>query len=162
MTTIVRHKRTGNEYILLSITGETNKANPSRFLSELFEREKSEVSCSATICDVKGNLFLAYIDELVVTEIDGKKPADVLGSEGQGNDESAEYYSPEPIEPVVDNVYDDGDLDDFESDELLEEEFDRDENEDDDMSDRPKTSFVYGQGSPAQRNPSDDDDEDWI
>lgn len=148
MTTIVRHKRTGNEYILLSITGETNKANPSRFLSELFEREKSEGSCLATICDVRGNLFLAYIDELVVTEIDGKKPADIL---------------PEPtVEPVVNNVYADGDLNDFESDELLEEEFDRDEDEDDDADDRPKTSFVYGQGSPAQRNLSDEDDEDWI
>ena len=150
MTTIVRHKRTGNEYILLGVTGETNKVNPSRFLSELFEREKSEVSCSATICDARGNIFLAYIDELIVTEIDGKKLADLL---------------PEPIdEPVrdVDNRYEDAGLDDFESDEL-EEEFDRDEDEDDDVSDEPKTSFVYGQGSPAQRNISDeDDDEDWI
>lgn len=147
MTTIVRHKRTGNEYILLGITAESNKANPSRFLSELFEREKSEMSCSATICDVKGNLFLAYIDELIVTEIDGKKLADIL---------------PEPTaEPVVDNVYDDENLDEYEDEELLEEEFDRDENED--VSERPKTSFVYGQGSPAQRNLSDeDDDEDWI
>lgn len=148
MTTIVRHKRTGNEYILLGITGESNKANPSRFISELFERQKSEVSCSATICDVRGNLFLAYIDELVVTEIDGKKLADIL---------------PEPtVEPVVDNMYADGDLNDFESDELLEEEFDPDGDEDDDAEDRPKTSFVYGQGSPAQRNLSDEDDEDWI
>ena len=146
MTTIVRHKRTGNEYILLGITGEANKANPSRFLSELFEREKSEVSCSATICDVRGNLFLAYVDELVVTEIDGKKPADLL---------------PEPtVEPVVDNVYDDGNLDEYEDEELLEE-FDRDE-DNEDVSDPPKTSFVYGQGSPAQRNVRDDDEEDWI
>lgn len=147
MTTIVKHKRTGNEYILIGITGESNKANPSRFLSELFEREKSEVSCSATVCDVRGNLFLAYIDELVVIEIDGKKLADIL---------------PEPtVKPVVDNVYDDGDLDEYEDEELLEEEFDR--NDSDDVSDEPKTSFVYGQGSPAQRNVRDeDDDEDWI
>ena len=146
MTTIVRHKRTGNEYILLSITGESNKANPSRFLSELFEREKPEVTCSATICDVHGNLFLAYIDELIVTEIDGTKPADIL---------------PEPtVEPVVDNVYADAEQDDFESDELDEE---LDEEDDDDVSNVPKTSFVYGQGSPAQRNLSDEDeDEDWI
>ena len=149
MTIIVRHKRTGNEYILLSITGESNKTNPSRFLSELFEREKSDVSCSATICDVRGNLFLAYIDELIVTEIDGKKLADIL---------------PEPtVEPVVDSVYTDADLDEFESDEMLEEEFDRDEDEDEDVPDEPKTSFVYGQGSPAQRNLGDEDeDEDWI
>lgn len=148
MTTIVRHKRTGNEYILLSITGEINKANPSRFISELFEREKSQGSCLATICDVGGNLFLAYIDELVVTEIDGNKPADIL---------------PEPtVEPVVENVYDDGGLDEYEDEELLEEDT-IDEDEDGDRTDPPQTSFVYGQGSPAQRNLSDeDDDEDWI
>jgi hypothetical protein len=78
MTTIVKHRRTGNEYILLGINGETNKANPSRFISELFNQEKSEVSCSATVCDVQGNIFLAYIDDLVVTEIDGIKPAEIL------------------------------------------------------------------------------------
>ncbi|MEO0014970.1 MAG: hypothetical protein RLZZ535_3359 [Cyanobacteriota bacterium] len=78
MTTIVKHRRTGNEYILLSINGETNKANPSRFISELFNQEKSEVSCSATVCDVQGNIFLAYIDDLVVTEINGIKPAEIL------------------------------------------------------------------------------------
>ena len=146
MTTTVRHKRTGNEYILLGITGETNKANPSRFLSELFEREKTEGSCLATICDIRGNLFLAYIDELVVTEIDGKKPADIL---------------PEPtVEPVVDNVYDNEDLNEYEDEEFLEEDI---RDDDDDVSDEPKTSFVYGQGSSAQRNLSDeDDDEDWI
>jgi hypothetical protein len=78
MTIIVKHRRTGNEYILLGINGETNKANPSRFISELFNQEKSEVSCSATVCDVQGNIFLAYIDDLVVTEIDGVKPAEIL------------------------------------------------------------------------------------
>lgn len=78
MTTIVKHKRTGNEYILLGINGEENKVNPSRFISELFTSEKSEVSYSATVCDVRGNLFLAYIDDLIVTEIDGHKPADIL------------------------------------------------------------------------------------
>lgn len=144
MTTIVRHKRTGNEYILLGIAGDADKGNPSRFISELFDRQKSEVSSSATICDVMGNMFMAYIDDLVVVEIDGKKPADIL---------------PEPTnEPVRDNRYDDPELDDFESDEPLEEEFDREED-----SDRPNTSFVYGQGSPAQSNVStEDDDEDWI
>ena len=57
---------------------EVNRANPSRFISELFNQEKSEISCSATVCDVKGNMFLAYIDDLVVVEIDGIKPAEIL------------------------------------------------------------------------------------
>lgn len=78
MTTIVKHRRTGNEYILLGINGEAKAANPSRFISELFNQEKSEISCSATVCDVKGNMFLAYIDDLVVVEIDGIKPAEIL------------------------------------------------------------------------------------
>ena len=56
---------------------------------------------------LRKNLFLAYIDELIVTEIDGEKPADIL---------------PElTVEPVVDNVYDDGGLDEDEDEELLEE-----------------------------------------
>lgn len=78
MTTIVKHRRTGNEYILLNINGEAKAANPSRFINELFNQEKSQVSCSATVCDVHGNIFLAYIDDLVVVEIDGIKPAEIL------------------------------------------------------------------------------------
>lgn len=55
-----------------------DRANPSRFISELFERGKSTLSCSATVCDVSGNMFLADLDDLVVAEIDGVKPAEIL------------------------------------------------------------------------------------
>ena len=139
MTTIVKHRRTGNHYILLSITG--NKANPSRFISELFDRQKSEVS-TAAVCDFQGNIFLAQIDELTVLEIDGKKPADLLP-------ELADETTPE-------NVYVEQ-SDDFD-DEELEEEFD-------DEQDRAPTpadsgSFIYGQGSTAQSEV--EDEEDWI
>lgn len=85
MTTIVSDRRTGNQYILLGINSEANKANPSRFISELFNQEKSEVSCSATVCDVQGNIFLAYIDDLLVVEIDGVKPAEILPPEQPRN-----------------------------------------------------------------------------
>ena len=60
MTTIVKHKRTGNKYILLGINGEGDKVNPSRFISELFSQEKSDVSCSATVCDFQGNIFFGF------------------------------------------------------------------------------------------------------
>ncbi|BAZ46146.1 hypothetical protein NIES4102_31750 [Chondrocystis sp. NIES-4102] len=78
MTTIVKHKRTGNQYILLGVVGEGSKVNPSRFLNDLFTQDKPEVSYLATVCDVVGNIFLVYINDLVILEIDGKKPVDLL------------------------------------------------------------------------------------
>ena len=117
MTTIVRHRKTGNEYILLSVNGEENKTNPSRFINELFNssQKKTEISCSATVCDVRGNLFLAYIDDLVVVEIDGQKPSDILPE--------AEYSEPE-YDSVEDNSYrqpiSDFDDEDFNDEELEE------------------------------------------
>jgi hypothetical protein len=140
MTIIVKHRRTRNEYILLGIKVES-KVNPSRMISEFFAGDKSQESCSATVCDAEGNMFLAYIDDLMVIEIDGKKPADILPEpayEAQGDRSDLE---PEDLE--------------FEDDEPLTDE------SNDELSDKPATSFVYGQGSSAQRDVSDDD-EDWI
>ena len=148
MTKIVKHRRTGNEYILLGINGELDKANPSRFISELFNQEKSEISCSVTVCDVQGNIFLAYIDDLVVTEINGKKPTEILPE--------ASYES------VQNNIYSEP-TKEFESDEDLEDDEDFANDQDLDTSNEPKTSTssVYGQGSSAQSDVSDDDS-DWI
>ena len=145
MTTIVKHRRTGNEYILLGINGELDKANPSRFISEFFTQEKSEVSCSVTVCDVHGNIFLAYIDDLIVTEIDGKKLTEIL---------------PEvSYESVKNNIYSE-ETEEFEIDEVLDDE-DFTKDQDLDTSDEPETSSIYGQSSSAQSNVSDDDS-DWI
>ena len=156
MTTIVKHRKTGNEYILLGINGEANKANPSRFISELFAQEKAEVSCSATVCDVRGNIFLAYIDDLIVTEIDGKKPADILPEPTYDETRDVEYAPNDAFSPPVNNNV--NPQTDFEDDEELE---DEDFEGDRDTSSEPQTSFVYGQGSSAQSNVNDDDD-DWI
>jgi len=145
MTTVVRHKRTGNEYILLGINGEENKVNPSRFISELFTSEKSEVSYSATVCDVRGNLFLAYIDDLIVTEIDGQKPADILPvpvySEASETVEN-ESYSQE------DSEFDDEELEDEDA-ESSNEAFNR--------GDRPP---VVNLKSPISSNYEQDNDQD--
>jgi hypothetical protein len=152
MTTIVKHRRTGNEYILLSINGETNKANPSRFISELFNQEKSEVSCSATVCDVRGNIFLAYVDDLVVTEIDGIKPAEILPeatSEALPEDASVE---------VVQSPATEFDEEDFEEDFEDEDELERENSE-------PTVSKVYVDVVNSLDAPNEDrvnDDEDWI
>ncbi|MBE9045421.1 hypothetical protein IQ255_13605 [Pleurocapsales cyanobacterium LEGE 10410] len=147
MTTIVKHRRTGNEYILLGINGEAGKANPSRFISELFAQEKTEVSCSATVCDVQGNIFLAHIDDLCVTEIDGKKPMDILPQPSQPNYEAVSREDDEQHD--FDN--------DFDEEEFAEEfEGEQDPN----TSTESQASFIYGQGSTAQSDV--DDDEDWI
>jgi hypothetical protein len=159
MTTIVRHKRTGNEYILLGINGEENKTNPSRFINELFSQAKSEVSCSATVCDVQGNLFLAYIDDLIVIEIDGKKPADILPepdfTESPHNDET--YQS---RERKVEAEFDDEEFDDEEFDD---EEFDDEELEPE--SDRviitPSKPPDFSQ-SKSDKNDLNEDEQDWI
>lgn len=149
MVTIVRHRRTGNEYILLSVNGEAEKTNPSRFISELFNQEKSEVSYSATVCDEQGNIFLAYIEDLTVTEIDGKKPEAIL---------------PEPnYESVSNDVYQQPNEDEseFEPDEEL----DRDDFDSENSSNTAETtsdsSFLEGLGSPIETNTEDDND-DWV
>lgn len=148
MTTIVKHRRTGNEYILLGINGEGSKVNPSRFISELFNQEKSEVSYSATVCDVQGNIFLADIDDLVVTKIDGIKPSEILP------------------ESTYQEVYDD--VEQSPPPELDDEEFESEvdqplepENTSKDSSVSPQVSVVNSLDAP---NPDivDDEDEEWI
>jgi hypothetical protein len=143
MFTIVRHKRTGNEYILLSINGEENKTTPSRFINDLFTQEKSEVSCLATVCDVRGDIFLVYIDDLIVIEVDGKKVTDIL---------------PQPTVQTISNSNNvvQHPEDDLTEDELEDEEFDDEQ----DITPKTQTTESYISGSSNQKDI--DDDEDWI
>lgn len=167
MTTIVKHRRTGNEYILLGINGEANKANPSRFISELFNQEKSEVSCSATVCDVQGNMFLAYIDDLIVMEIDGIKPAEILPA--------ATYEaSAEPVNDDLRSSSSEFVEDDFEDDFESENEEEYEEEYEDELdtsvdatnvSDTPAKPSIEKRVGESLDAPSPDqgsDDEDWI
>ncbi len=78
MATIVQHRRTGDRFILLNINGTGSGVNPSRFLNELFTSEKAEAPCLITLCDSKGNLFLANLESFFVVEIDGVEPAKIL------------------------------------------------------------------------------------
>lgn len=153
MTTIVKHRRTGNEYILLAINPEANKANPSRFINELFNQEKSEISYSATVCDVQGNIFLAYIDDLLVIEIDGIKPGSILPE--------ANYQAVDPSSSAEssDREFDQGE---FENEEFEDEEFDEE------IESEPRPTIVT---PPPQASTSDsldapqqesNDDDDWI
>ncbi|MCC0177935.1 hypothetical protein I4641_13195 [Waterburya agarophytonicola K14] len=149
MTTIVRHRKTGNQYILLSINGEENKTNPSRFINELFNsnQQKSEVSCSATVCDVEGNLFLAYIDDLIVIEIDGEKPADIL---------------PKPEYKSTSNDFHRQQARDLDDEEFEEEEFEEEESDRERVIITPKPeSSAYSQ-SESDESDFDEEDEEWI
>lgn len=151
MTTIVKHRRTGNEYILLSINGEADRGSPSRFISELFEREKSAVSYSATLCDVGGNMFLAYIDDLIVIEVDGVKPADVLPPPS---------YRSNPAEENPNSEYDEADR---QFDDDFDEEFEDDEftqKPESQSQSRPQVEVIDSLDAPSQD--SDEDEEKWI
>ena len=154
MATIIKHRRTGNQYILLGINGETNKANPSRFISELFDREKSEVSCSATLCDTLGNIFIADIDDLQVVEIDGIKPADILPEVSyeppELNDRDT-YGSPSSD---FDEEFDEEFEEEFE--EELKEEFDRESDSE------PTPTIPIRNSLDAPHSDDSDDDKDWI
>ena len=156
MTTIVKHRRTGNEYILLGINGEADRANPSRFISELFNQEKSVVSCSATVCDVQGNMFLAYIDDLIVIEVDGVKPGDILpppSDEANSVAEERNFSQPESKE-----FNDEGFEDDFDDDEEFEEEFEQ-KLASQSQSEPTKAAVVDSLDAPSQDN---SEDEEWI
>jgi hypothetical protein len=79
MTILVKHRQTGNEYILLNIsTFGTKNSMPVRLLEDFFPKNEAENANLATICDVKGNIFVVGIANLIVTEIDGRKPAEIL------------------------------------------------------------------------------------
>ena len=93
MAIIVQDRRTGNEYILLSINGGGEQTSlSSRFLNDLFPREQTKNGSLATICDARGNIYSSYLDNLIVVEIDGKKPGEIL---------------PEPINPSLDDEFED-------------------------------------------------------
>ena len=156
MSIIVKHRNTSYEYILLGINGEVGKANPSRILSDFLNQEKSAISSSATVCDVRGNIFLVSIKDLIVVEIDGQKLTEILPEDNYQSVDFDRAYTEEDAD------FEDEELaeEELAEEELAEEELPKKINPDD--SDRPPTSFVYGQGSSAQSNVGDDDDEDWI
>lgn len=174
MAIIVKHRRTENNYILLSINGELDQGKPSRFISELFNQEKSEASRSAAVCDLQGNIFLAYIDDLIVTEIDGKKLTEIL-PEITYDSVSQDNYSEETTEFDHDLEHDlEHDFDDDQ--ELKDEDFNDEQNRV--LESKSETSFADGEqyspkkpqglGSPLQDTSmesdltEDEDHDDWI
>jgi hypothetical protein len=106
MTIIIKHLKTGNEYLLLETSLSVDKTlNPSRFLGDFFPAEEEGKTITVAACDVQGRIFRFYAIEVVVITIDGKKLSELL---------------PEaiatPTEVIVDNE-ENGDEEAFEDDE---------------------------------------------
>ena len=141
MTIIVRHKRTRNEYILLGINGIDRKPNLSpRSIGDLFSQDNATSSTLMTLCDVRGNIFLADMEDLTVVKIDGQKLSEIL---------------PEVPVATVNNEYP------KETQEDLEEDFDDDDDGFDDNTSQPSAvTSTYSQ-TPSKTEDFDDD-EDWI
>lgn len=78
MTIIVKHIKTENEYLLIG-TGIGDKALNLPFLRGNFwpEKEQEDIYL-VTLCDREGNIFWLSSTEIIVTEIDGKPPSELL------------------------------------------------------------------------------------
>jgi hypothetical protein len=72
MATIIEHLETGNEYILLGVGLGVDPGNLStRFL-------KTFLPNKVAVCDRTGQLFWLPSSEVIVVEIDGQKPTELL------------------------------------------------------------------------------------
>jgi hypothetical protein len=72
MATIIEHLVTGNEYILLGVGLGIDPGNLStRFL-------KTFLPNKVAVCDRSGQLFWLPSSEVIVVEIDGQKPTELL------------------------------------------------------------------------------------
>ena len=72
MATIVEHLGTGNEYILLGVGLGVDPSNLSaRFL-------KTFLPNKVAVCDRQGKIFWLPSAEVMVIEIDGQKPTELL------------------------------------------------------------------------------------
>ncbi|WP_013321595.1 hypothetical protein [Gloeothece verrucosa] len=117
MTVIIKHLDSGNEYILLNAgLGASKSSLPSRVLNDLFTSDNSDKVMMLVACDVKGRIVWLRSNEIIVTEIDGKKPSEIL----------PEIIST-PVQPLLDSPYIEG--------EEQEQDFNEDFNEDSDEED---------------------------
>lgn len=80
MTTIVLHKSTDRKFILIGIGYET--PNKSNYLEPLYgSLHRNHESCGkemATVCDSEGHISLISPEELIVIEIDGVSPSQII------------------------------------------------------------------------------------
>lgn len=114
MTIIIKHLDTGNEYILLGIgLGEAKSSLPSRVLSDLFQGDNPDKAMMVTACDVQGQIVALNSNSIIVVEIDGKQPSEILPE-----------ILPTSAQPLLHNPK-------IEDEQELDEELDEDEDDED-------------------------------
>jgi hypothetical protein len=88
MAIILQHLSTKNEYIFLGVSGGEGKSLlPKKMLGDFFSSEESDRSRSITVCDDQGRILWFPVSEMIVVEVDGQKPDELL----------PEIVTPEPI-----------------------------------------------------------------
>ena len=81
MATIVRHRETAKQYVLLGTGFGAYKATrPSFFGGNLFPNEESGEIPVAAVSDQEGNVIWLYTEELQVVEVDGVPIRDLFTS----------------------------------------------------------------------------------
>ena len=79
MATIVMHKASGTKYVLLGTGfGAFKASRPSVFFGNLLPDEESGELTMVAVCDSKGNIGWIHSEELIVVEVDGKAPGEMV------------------------------------------------------------------------------------
>jgi hypothetical protein len=79
MAIIVQHLVTGNEYLFLGVSGgEVRNLLPTKMLGDLFSSAEPDKSRSVTVCDDRGRILWFPVSEVIIIEVDGQKPDELL------------------------------------------------------------------------------------
>ncbi len=79
MAIIVQHKQSHNNYILLGTGfGIYKSSRPSFLFKNLFPVEEQKDFDLVAVSDRNGNIKWFYSEELVVVEVDGERPSQLL------------------------------------------------------------------------------------
>ena len=79
MATIVMHRDSGARYVLLGTGfGAFKASRPSVFFGNLLPTDESGELTMVAVCDSKGNIGWIHSEELIVVEVDGKAPAEMV------------------------------------------------------------------------------------
>ncbi len=82
MAVVVRHRQSGDEFILLGAGFGAYKAmRPSFFLGNIAPREEGGELPVALVCDSGGEVRWVRSENLEVLSVDGMKPSEILGRE---------------------------------------------------------------------------------
>lgn len=78
MATIVEHKETGKRYIVMGTGFGVYKSARNNAFFQWAVMEEEDNYHLVAVCDRKGNIKWFYSEDLVVVEVDGGKPSDLV------------------------------------------------------------------------------------